>query len=259
LKKRIDYTNFGTIENLKKEKKMRELIIGDVVVGDGVTLDTAQTITGSKTFEGTQTFNGRLVMPGGTEAIRVPGWRGTDGRDDHIGVHQNGRFRFGNHSARGVNMGSLLVSNAWSDQDLVPDRGIFVRGDAVVAGDMRVNGVSQSTGRVVGLHNIVLHGTRDQNLRGVFERLNNFQTIGVTGIGANWGNNLTTFLGDPGIGVYATCQARRMSFSNQYQGHSIFSGIIEFVVSDAWGTVRRGWLYSINPNGSIIWSGWRNV
>ena len=141
----------------------------------------------------------------------------------------------------------------------VHDNGIGVNGNSRFNGDVSINGVSQTTGRIVGLSNIVNGGTRDQNLRGVFERLNSFQTVGVTGIGANWGNNLTTFLGDPGIGAYATCQARRMSFSNQYQGHSIFSGIIEFVASDAWGTVRRGWLYSISPDGSIIWSGWRNV
>jgi len=247
---------------------MKELIIGNIVVEGGVTpenavtTDTNQTITGSKTFEGTQTFNGRLVMPGGTEAIRVPGWRGTDGRDDHIGVHQNGRFRFGNHSARGVNMGSLLVSNAWSDQDLVPDRGIFVRGDAVVAGDMIVNGVSQTLKTRVGLGNLVPNGTRNENLSAIFRVLHSVHVIGVTGIGTAWGNNLTTFLGDPGIGTTATCQVRRISFCDEHGVTRANRGIIEFIATSPSNfMVRKGWLYCTMPGQTdmLHWTGWRSV
>lgn len=66
----------------------------------------------------------------------------------------NSRISAGNSTAKGVNVGSLLVSNAWADHTKVPSNGIYSKGNITTAGTMssanwttsNLNLVSNSSG-----------------------------------------------------------------------------------------------------------------
>ncbi|MCL2522156.1 MAG: hypothetical protein FWE36_04770 [Erysipelotrichales bacterium] len=254
---------------------MKELIIGNIVVEGGmtpenvVTTNTNQTITGQKTFEGRQTFNGQVVMPRGSAAIEVPVW------GDFLGVHeQTGRFRFGNSAARGVNLGNLLVSNQWGDQDGVPTNGILSVGNIETRARFRGNGseitnlnasnltngtiplarlISTANpsaflrgdgvwaippggaGNVVGVGTIVNGLGNLRNLEDIFTLLTSFNQTAAAGIGELWGTPLRGLLGDPENGGWATCYARRVSFADEAQQLRADRGIIEIIATNPFG------------------------
>jgi len=129
--------------------------------------------------------------------------------------------------------------------------GIGVNGNSRFNGDVSINGVSQTHGNLIGL------GTMNTHTQ-IFNALDTYHRLLVTGVGSAWGSALTTLLGDPGIGVFATCQARRISFSAENREIRNDRGIIEVIATDPFGDrVKKGWLY--NVAGQNCWTGWRNV
>ena len=59
------------------------------------------------------------------------------GSTNDIGwYNHNSRIAAGINTARGVNAGSLLVSNAWSDYSKVPENGIYSKGEIVCSSDI---------------------------------------------------------------------------------------------------------------------------
>ena len=54
--------------------------------------------------------------------------------DDYGWYNNGGRITAGAGTARGVNVGSLLVSNAWADYTKVPTNGIYCKGNMLIAG-----------------------------------------------------------------------------------------------------------------------------
>ena len=61
----------------------------------------------------------------------------TIGSTDDYGWYNNGgRITAGAGTARGVNVGSLLVSNAWADYTKVPTNGIYSKGDIWTGGKL---------------------------------------------------------------------------------------------------------------------------
>ena len=86
-----------------------------------VTLDGTQTISGAKTFSGVINAN---------SGIRI-------GSTNDIGWFLNSnRITAGTSVARDVNVGSLLVSNAWADASKVPTNGIYSKGNITVGGSV---------------------------------------------------------------------------------------------------------------------------
>lgn len=67
----------------------------------------------------------------------------TIGSTDDYGWYINSsRITAGSETARGVNVGSLLVSNAWADYTKVPTNGIYCKGNVHIAGDYVTIGMS---------------------------------------------------------------------------------------------------------------------
>lgn len=283
---------------------MKELIIGNVTVEGGtlpgnlVTTDTDQTITGQKTFSGNQSFTGELGIPGGMNAVRVPEWR-EDQRDDYLGIQAGNRFSFGRHRARGVNAGSLLISNAWADHTRVPENGIYSKGNISTDGNFSGNGVgltnlnasSLSTGTIPqarlgmgtgssttflrgdgiwatppgGAGNVVGMGVtvsglgNANNLETILLLLTSFNQTAIAGIGEMWGTPVRALLGDPDVGGWATCYARRISFADESHVLRADRGIIEIVAANPFGApIKKGWLYRVHGSAPF-WTGWRNV
>ena len=56
--------------------------------------------------------------------------------DDYGWYISNSRIAAGMNAARGVNVGSLLVSNAWADYSKVPENGIYSKGEIVCSSDI---------------------------------------------------------------------------------------------------------------------------
>ncbi|MCL2522158.1 MAG: pyocin knob domain-containing protein [Erysipelotrichales bacterium] len=131
------------------------------------------------------------------------------------------------------------------------NNGIVVHGNSEFNGQVSIGGVSQTNGNLIGL------GTM-QTRTEIFNALNSYHRLLVTGVGSAWGSALTALLGDPGIGVFATCQARRISFSAENRELRNDRGIIEVIATDPFGNrIRKGWLY--NVAGQNCWTGWRDV
>lgn len=92
-----------------------------------------KSVSGNMTGVGTitasgATISGLLAAQGGVQigATADYGW-----------YLNSSRLVAGNGTARGVNVGSLLVSNAWADADKVPANGIYVKG-ALRIGDITI-------------------------------------------------------------------------------------------------------------------------
>ena len=64
----------------------------------------------------------------------------TIGSTDDIGWYweQGSRLGAGDQVARGVNVGSLLVSSAWADYTKVPTNGIYSKGDIWTSGKLYI-------------------------------------------------------------------------------------------------------------------------
>ena len=71
-----------------------------------------------------------------TKVIAVQGYQ--VGTTPDIGWYYNSGSRIcaGSSTARGVNVGSLLVSNAWADYTKVPTNGIYCKGNIVASGQV---------------------------------------------------------------------------------------------------------------------------
>lgn len=94
-----------------------------------VTTDTAQTISGVKTFSAIINANA---------GVRI-------GSTDDYGWYLNSnRITAGTVTARGVNVGSLLVSSAWADARKVPTNGIYSKGNIVTLGSFVKSGGTSS-------------------------------------------------------------------------------------------------------------------
>lgn len=57
-------------------------------------------------------------------------------KDDYGWYISNSRIAAGMNAARGVNVGSLLVSNLWADYSKVPENGIYSKGEIVCSSDI---------------------------------------------------------------------------------------------------------------------------
>ena len=78
---------------------------------------------------GTGNFTGRIFAQNGV----------TIGTTDDIGWYPgSGRIMAGVNAARGVNVGDLLVSNAWPDKTKVPTNGIYSKGAVLTDGYLQV-------------------------------------------------------------------------------------------------------------------------
>ena len=90
-------------------------LIGNLQIGGSY-----NTASGYKfSVNGTSNFTGRVYAQNGV----------TIGATDDIGWYlNNSRLAAGFNTARGVNVGSLLVSNAWADYTKVPANGIYAKG-----------------------------------------------------------------------------------------------------------------------------------
>ena len=84
----------------------------DFRLSDAVTTNTNQDITGNKTF-----VNGVFFQSSDL---------------DNKAFYYNGRIAFGGITARGVNVGSLLISDAWKDVDKLEYAGLYAKGPAKV-------------------------------------------------------------------------------------------------------------------------------
>ena len=117
----INYTYYGGTYN-----SPAMVILPNKTVGIGTTTTAGKFhVAGSGVFTTTLQVNQLIYALGGVQIGPASdiGW--------YIG---NNRISAGLNIARGVNVGTLLVSNAWADYTKVPTNGIYSKGNVEVAG-----------------------------------------------------------------------------------------------------------------------------
>lgn len=78
-----------------------------------------------------------------TKVIAVQGYQvGTSTDMGWYYYSTSGRIAAGLNTARGVNVGNLLVSNAWADDTKVPTNGIYCKGNIVASGEVSAGNAS---------------------------------------------------------------------------------------------------------------------
>lgn len=132
---RIAYANYGLI--LRNDGNNSYFLLTDSGDANGgfnslrpflINNSTGRVSMNNGMSASTATISGLLAAQGGVQigATADYGW-----------YLNSSRLVAGNGTARGVNVGSLLVSNAWADADKVPANGIYVKG-ALRIGDITI-------------------------------------------------------------------------------------------------------------------------
>lgn len=99
-------------------------------VASATKLATARSLWGNS-FDGGQNLTGRIWAYNGINIGSL---------DDYGWFNSSNRISCGLNVARGCNVGSLLVSNAWADSTKVPTSGIYSKGAVVIDGTLTAGG-----------------------------------------------------------------------------------------------------------------------
>lgn len=99
-------------------------------VASATKLQTARSLWGNS-FDGGQNLTGRIWAYNGINIGSL---------DDYGWFNSSNRISCGLNVARGCNVGSLLVSNAWADSTKVPTNGIYSKGAVVIDGTLTAGG-----------------------------------------------------------------------------------------------------------------------
>jgi len=132
---RIAYANYGLI--LRNDGNNSYFLLTDSGDANGsfnslrpflINNSTGRVSMNNGMSTSTATISGLLAAHGGVQI----------GADADTGWYRySSRITAGNATAKGVNVGSLLVSNAWADGDKVPANGIYIKG-ALRIGDITI-------------------------------------------------------------------------------------------------------------------------
>ncbi len=136
--------------NRYNEAGFREFAFTDSNVASATRLQTARSLWGNS-FDGGQNLTGRIWAYDGINigSLNDYGW-----------FNSSNRISCGLNTARGCNVGSLLVSNAWADATMVPYYGIYSKGNILSAGNIIAY---SSSSRLV--KDIVPHTSYQQKLQ----------------------------------------------------------------------------------------------
>ena len=116
--------------NRYNEVGFREFAFTDSNVASATKLQTARSLWGNS-FDGGQNLTGRIWAYNGINIGSL---------DDYGWFNSSNRISCGLNVARGCNVGSLLVSNAWADSTKVPTSGIYSKGAVVIDGTLTAGG-----------------------------------------------------------------------------------------------------------------------
>ena len=116
--------------NRYNEAGFREFAFTDSNVASATKLATARSLWGNS-FDGGQNLTGRIWAYNGINIGSL---------DDYGWYNSSNRISCGLNVARGCNVGSLLVSNAWADSTKVPSYGIYSKGAVVIDGTLTAGG-----------------------------------------------------------------------------------------------------------------------
>ena len=116
--------------NRYNEIGFREFAFTDSNVASATKLATARSLWGNS-FDGQQNLTGRIWAYNGINIGSL---------DDYGWFNSSNRISCGLNVARGCNVGSLLVSNAWADSTKVPSYGIYSKGAVVIDGTLTAGG-----------------------------------------------------------------------------------------------------------------------
>ena len=120
-----------TIDSNRYNKAgFREFAFTDSNVASATKLATARSLWGNS-FDGGQNLTGRIWAYNGINIGSL---------DDYGWFNSSNRISCGLNVARGCNVGSLLVSNAWADSTKVPSYGIYSKGAVVIDGTLTAGG-----------------------------------------------------------------------------------------------------------------------
>ena len=117
--------------------------VSDMYVPNATSSQAGVVSTAAQTWAGVKTFSNKIVAQSGV----------TIGSTDDIGWYPyGGRICAGLTAAQGVNVGSLLISNAWADASKVPTNGLYCKGNSIFGGSLEVFSTGSSWSEGIRIH-----------------------------------------------------------------------------------------------------------
>ena len=198
-----------------------------------VTTTTAQTVAGSKTFSAVINANA---------GVRI------GSTDDYGWYNNNSRITAGTQVARGVNVGSLLVSSLWADYTKVPTNGIYSKGNIITLGGISATSVK-----------IELDANNSTaNMGGEINRFGGALYLQHRGGGANPTGNLLMVCNGGKVGIGTASPTYKLDVADT----AIFSSWIRTRGATGWysETYGGGWYMTDSTwvrtyNGKSIYAG----